>query len=818
MRLILFFFVLYCLPSYGQKDYDSIRNTAPREKLYIHFDKSTYALTDTIWFKAYLTDASTHASSALSGLIYTELINPGTGEVVQRLSLPTQMGLTWGSFALNPNKFKPGNYIFRAYTNWMQNFGDTHFFKKEFKIVNLVSEQLPIIKKSDTSLKQRLQDIDLQFLPEGGKWIAGMPQKLAFKAIDASGTGIAVHGTILDSKKEKVIDFQSNALGMGFINLLPAIGEGYVAQVNYNDLVKEIELPKPQQNGTILQLSNPYNRDSIKVTVYSNQLFDREITILGQSRGQLYFTSRIRLNNNIKFIYIPKSIFATGVNQVILTDGSRTINERSFFINHKDELQLSINTSQSLYGMRDSIPLQLNAFDKHGKPVDGSFSIAVTDDTQVTKDSVNDATILSYLLLSSDLKGEVQNPGYYFHQPNEQKHNDLDALMLTQGWVSYDWDLSKKPSFRMEKEYTINGRVYGVFNKPIPNAKMTMLGKNRGMLMINTIANDKGEFTFDDLPLMDSASLVIQAKNIKDKAGSLTIEVEEFKAPMINATPRKTIIRATPIDSVAKNFIATKIQESKVTFKEGTLLNEVTIIGKKVIKNSKNLNGPGEADQTITEEELNKVAKKSLFDLLVEQVKGFNLKYNTPRGIFIGFDTLKLVFDGVNVDNFYERVDPITRLPHASNDYYNYLRSFLDNYHADDIRGIELMSSYGNRSRYRARDINAMTNKWTFVEITTRAGLGPFLKNTPNIYKHKPINYGDTKKFYSPRYTAANRSDKKPDFRSTIYWNPNLVTDEKGQAQTSFFSADKKGSYTVWIEGSDLQGNFGFKAFKLIIK
>ncbi len=80
------------------------------------------------------------------------------------------------------------------------------------------------------------------------------------------------------------------------------------------------------------------------------------------------------------------------------------------------------------------------------------------------------------------------------------------------------------------------------------------------------------------------------------------------------------------------------------------------------------------------------------------------------------------------------------------------------------------------------------------------------------------MNYGDTKTFYHPRYTAANKADKKPDFRSTLYWNPNIVTDEKGNAQTSFFSSDKKGSYTVWVEGSDMQGNFGFKTMKLVIR
>ncbi len=420
MRFLTLILLLFTLPALAQQ-----ANNVPREKLYVHLDKSTYALSDTIWFKAYLTDASLHSASELSGLIYTELINSATGQTVEKKSLPTALGLTWGSFALNPNNFRSGNYTFRAYTNWMQNFGDTHFFKKEIKIVSLVDESMA------TAAKKQELAIDIQFLPEGGTFIAGMPQRMAYKAINTNGKGILVQGEILDSKNNKVVDFQSNALGMGYINLLPSTGETYSAIVKYGDLVKNINLPKPQQNRTILQVNNSYSRDSIKITAYSSVLSDQEISILGQSRGIVCFTSKIKFNTNIKFIYIPKSAFPTGVSQILLKEGTKTLNERSFFINRKDELKLNLNTSNLSYGTRDSIPIQLSVVDAKGKPIEGSFSMAITDDGQVVKDSVNDATILSYLLLTSDLKGEIEKPGYYFSQFNEQKHNDLEVLMLT---------------------------------------------------------------------------------------------------------------------------------------------------------------------------------------------------------------------------------------------------------------------------------------------------------------------------------------------------------------------------------------------------
>ncbi|RZL30781.1 MAG: hypothetical protein EOP00_35920, partial [Pedobacter sp.] len=120
------------------KLYDSTRKQAPREKLYLHFDKNSYTNVDTIWFKAYLVDATLNIPSTTSGLIYTEIIDEDN-DVVESLALPTVSGLSWGAFALDEKKFKSGTYTFRAYTSWMRNFGETYFFQKQFKVFSLTA-------------------------------------------------------------------------------------------------------------------------------------------------------------------------------------------------------------------------------------------------------------------------------------------------------------------------------------------------------------------------------------------------------------------------------------------------------------------------------------------------------------------------------------------------------------------------------------------------------------------------------------------------------------------------------------------------------
>lgn len=806
--------------------FDTLLNKVPREKLYFHLDKSVYAPTDTIWFKGYLVNASYLNFSPVSGLVYTEMIN-SSGEVIQILSLPTVMGLTWGSFVVDPDKYKPDTYTFRAYTNWMQNFDEASFFKKEIKVLGftqVVSTASPLkvkapkINKSDSTLKEQLKNIDVQFLPEGGNWLADRKQVIAFKAINAAGKGIKISGEVIDSKNNKISSFTSNDKGMGYFTLVAQNDETYTANISYGKLNKTQALPKVQQTGTTLQVVNDYASDSLKITTTSNTI-GQEVMMIGQSRGILCFLANVKFNLKTKIVKIAKDIFPTGVCQILILDEKkRIVNERNFFINHQDQLQLSVNSSSLSYGLRDSIALQIKALNSQKKPSIASFSIAVTDDGQVEKDLINDNNILTYLLLTADLKGEVENPGSYFYQIDKEKYEDLDALMLTQGWVSYDWDLNKKMPFKAEKEYVIHGRVSSLMNKAVPNAKITLFGRNKTLLLIDTVTNNNGEFTFKKLPAMDSASFVIQALNTKGKKGSLGITVDEFRPALVPIPKNTPILAVEPLDSVAQNFVATKKESYKAQVGDGILLNEIKIVGKRAIPASKNLNGPGEADQIITDEALSRIGKKTLLDILQEKVKGFRVGYRRKTNItdiYLNWKFAKVIIDGVELDFFYTPPDGTAPL----DDYFQFLKTYLDYYLAEDIKGIEIMDKAKYSSAYRSRFINPMDEEeYAFIEVTTKTGAGPFLKKSANMYVYRPINYGDVKQFYSPKYTLANKSSKQPDLRSTIYWNPNLLTNEKGEAQVSFFSADKKGTYTVWIEGSDTQGGFGLQTLKLTIK
>ncbi len=785
---------------------DSINKVTPKEKIYLHLDKSVYAPLDTVWFKAYLIDPILNSYSSLSGLIYVDMVS-AEGNVVQTLSLPTQLGISWGSMVLNPKTYKSGTYTLRGYTNWMQNFGETYFFKKQIKVVNISANASRTISSSAVAAAAKkptgtplAKDPSIQFLPEGGFWIAGRSQKIAFKAIAPNGKGIAIEGEIKDSRLRQVATFKSNAKGMGYFTAIAEPEEIYTAFIKIGKQNYNQQLPRTKNNGTTLIVKNDYALDSLVITVLSD-LPNQSLTMIGQSKGITYFSANFPPETKRKTIKIPKRLFPTGVSQIILQNQNQVLNERNFFIYHQDQLQINLSPTSSSYTTRENVPIQLKVVDANQQPVGGSFSIVVTDDNQVQKNEEADDNILSYFLLTSDLKGEIENPSTYFNGFNAQKHDDLEALCLTQGWVGYDWDLGKNPKYRVEKEYTISGKVTNISGKPVPDAKVTILGRNKGMMLGNTTTNEKGDFVFKDLPPMDSAVFVLKILNSKGKLGTLGAVVDEFRQlPIKSITSTETFVD-DGLDSVELNFVALKKQQYKANPASGIALNEVTIVGKKTIKGSRNLNGPGESDQTISREDLEKTRSKTLLQVLMEQVKGFRIGTDD---FYVRNTKVRLIIDGFDVD------DVSYEIP----DHFTHIKFFLNYYTVADLEGIELMIFEGNTASYSQE----FKGKGVFIEVTTKSGEGPYLKKAFNVTVVKPMNYGDTKVFYSPKYTIANKTSRMPDLRSTIYWAPNVVTNTKGEANFSFFSADKKGNYTVWIEGSDMQGKFGFKTMKLEIK
>jgi hypothetical protein len=690
---------------------------------------------------------------------------------------------------------------------------------------------------------ERAQDIDLQFMPEGGQLIASLPTIIGFKAIGEDGLGIAIKGEILNKENEVSAKFESAHNGMGVFNMVAQPGEIYAAKYTLaNGDTKTISLPIPKPSGVALHVKNALKSDSVDVSFFaSDDMVNTGKTyhFIGEARGVICYGASFNFKNNSTTVHIAKSLFPTGiVHFTLLNDLSQPVSERLTYINHNDNLNIEIKSGAN-YASRDSIPMNIKVTDNEGKPVIGSFSVAVTDNAQVKSEADKNANILTGMLLSSDLKGFVETPAYYLN-PGNENWKALDVLLLTQGWIGYNWNSimagPTKPAFNPEPGFEIAGRVTNLFNKPMPNLQVLLFGTGKYHTLKDTTTNTDGRFIFNKLPLViDSTKYVLTAHTKKNRTIQGGIAVDEATdAPVNNIYSAPVKPWYVNTDSTLLNYVKTnnayRFELDKTeNGGNGHLLRSVEIKERAAVKGSQNLNGAGNSDQTLTTADMDNAGKATLYDVITSKVKGFHEGYlprSTDISFFLKDKRVKFVIDGIDLDRFYQAPD--TDGPKINNDHYQYIKQTLDYLTAEDIVGIEVLYTSRNVANYDSQNLTTdellavnsagpRGSAVAYLEITTRSGNGAFMRRATGVYVYKPRPLTIPKEFYRPRYTVKNVNTGFIDLRSTIYWNQNIVTNKNGEANVSFYAADKATTYTIILDGSDLYGKIGHQTSQITV-
>ncbi len=132
--------------------------------------------------------------------------------------------------------------------------------------------------------------LDLQFFPESGEMVHGIPNVLGFKALDGSGKGVKVAGEILNSKGEVLTTFTSNELGMGSVLLTDVdSAERYSARLTQLKDKAQIRYPLPAvvSKGNVLTVRRI--KENIYLSAASNYLVSDSVFVRASCRGQAYF-------------------------------------------------------------------------------------------------------------------------------------------------------------------------------------------------------------------------------------------------------------------------------------------------------------------------------------------------------------------------------------------------------------------------------------------------------------------------------------------------------------------------------------------------
>ncbi|RZK33561.1 MAG: carboxypeptidase regulatory-like domain-containing protein, partial [Pedobacter sp.] len=344
-------------------------------------------------------------------------------------------------------------------------------------------------------------DVDVQFLPEGGALIENLPQKIAVKSINASGRGEDIKGMITDETGAEITSFETSYLGMGNFVINAQPGKNYTAKVKFKDgSSKDLKLPIAQKSGyTIAVNSLDTAKVVVKIMASESLVNGNELKVVAQQGGNVYYVSKAKMDKQVLMASIPKKNLPIGVVQFTLfSSTNQPIAERLIFVkNTVDLIDVNLNTEAVSTIRKGKSIFSFDATNQN-KPVFGSFSVAVSNATKVTPDEENESNILTSLLLTSDLTGYIEKPNYYFLNDDVNTTKALDNLMLTQGWSRFLWKnvaagAGPALTYKAENSITISGTVMKG-GKPVPGGKVMLMASKGSFFILDTVTNADGRF------------------------------------------------------------------------------------------------------------------------------------------------------------------------------------------------------------------------------------------------------------------------------------------------------------------------------------
>jgi TonB-dependent SusC/RagA subfamily outer membrane receptor len=637
------------------------------------------------------------------------------------------------------------------------------------------------------------EQLDVQFFPEGGSLVSGHWNLVGFKAVDGNGLGKDVQGGLYNGQGRKVADFKSQKFGMGRVGFIPEAGQRYTARVTLPKAVaQEYALPAVQEKGFILSADGKA-AENIRVRFFSlgfNQDSvgkPKTLHLVAQVRGEVLYAASSPTAREVFQVEVPKSKFPSGLVQfTVFNEVGEPLAERLVYVNHAPQVQISVTPDKPAYKPREKVTLQVQAKDETGAPVAGNFSLAITDQKAVTP-APYAASLVSYLLLSSDLKGHVEEPSYYFSSATPEVAQALDNLLLTQGWRRFVWrdilqDKFPQLSFAAEKDLYLSGTVTKISGQPDAYADVMLMNRNNLQSMIKLQTDDRGKFQFSLASFPDTSVITVQAA----KGVGIAMLTLDNNLPQIQAYPQ---VPYAPIPAPYSNEVWAYLQRNREQLKldqfsgkSGILLRQVEVRGRKQ-EEFKRPSGSlhTTADRVLRGNEL--TPGLDIFQALQGRVAG--MQVNNGQVSMRGGGAPLFLLDGMTVD-----------------------AQFIQSINTSQVEAIEILKPGASSAMYGSQGGNGV------VAITMKKGgdrdASATTAKMPGTATYQGLYFQKAREFYLPRYDKPDSSNVvMPDLRTTVYWNPKIQTDAAGKAEVTFFAADQKTTYRAILEGMTATGKLG---------
>ncbi len=759
-----------------QQKFEAFSKTSAQEKIYVHTDKNYYVAGEIIWFKLYYLDAATHQKTDISKVAYVEILDKAFKPVLQaKVSLNPDGGA--GSLYL-PLTLNSDNYILRAYTTWMRNSGPSVFFEKLISVVNTV-------KPADGSRRQEAGVATAVFFPEGGNMVDGIETKVGFRITGENGRGINAGGVITKENGDTVVKFSPYKFGIGNFTFKPVANQEYKATITIpgGKSVTTL-LPTVYEYGYVMDVTD--NNDGrikvrIRIKMDESKGTGEKVSVLMHNRQVLKAAETGFVNNTNELVFqVEKTKLGEGISQVTLfnKDG-RPVCERLVFVRPNGQSTTNINTDKDTYGVREQVSLAING--DTTKSFDGmNYSVAVYQIDSLEKFDSDD--IVSYLWLKSDLRGEIESPGYYFGAGKSDKEA-MDNLLLTHGWRRFKWETvlsaaSFTPRFIPEKNgHLVTARVVNINDKsPAKNINCFLSSPGYPYVFCVAKTDDRGIVQFDAKKYFGPGEVVVQAGQdsvTRYQVDVLTPFAEEHTDTRVPAFILEKRNENDLLDkSIAMQSQNIYLADSIRRFDQPVLADTLPFFGK--------------AEFTYPLDEYKRFT--TMEEVLREYVTPINVVLRDGKLYMTMYDELyaKMYGDAAQAiyrDKILVLLDGVPLM--------NYNRIF--SYDPFKVKKLDVVP---RRFMIGGISFNGVAS------FETYQGRFDGFELTPGLVAVDYEGLQLQREFYSPVYeNMSDREKRIPDFRTTLFWTPDVRNHISGNLHLKFFTSDLPGKYLVVVQG-----------------
>lgn len=701
--------------------------------------------------------------------------------------------------------------------------------------------------------------IDLQFFPEGGKLIHDLTSIIGFKALDFKNEGVPVKGVIKDENDVIITQFKSNKLGMGFCQLKPNKNKTYYAEISGDSKERKYKIPDAHQKGYAITAKT--SQDFFRLHIRSNFSTSDSLFIKAQARGTNFLTTKVQCNNGSVMLAFKRENFPEGiVTFTVFNSYHQPMCERLVF-NFKEQanrLQITTKTDKKKYLQREKVVCNIKVKSNDSLTQKENTSLLVVNKRQLGELKLKSGNILSYFLLQSELKGNIEHPNFYFDTQNSQRFYTMDALLLTQGWRNYKYKpTGEKKYFDIapEKGLQISGAVKEFTKrKRKKTVQLSLLAKGKENLQAAVaFADSLGKFTFNLQDIYDkNLEYIIQTANKKGKKKEYSVNIKQPKPLPVNFVEteklqladkfniyvkenRKRYAKLYPFDIgangesldevIVKTRLLTPIQK-KIIDKHGepdVIIedNELKEKNEKWMSGLYSLLGVKYPDNIRIFDVMTSDYEKPEQDTVTTQLPGTNLGITSTYGVPSSIVDFTFARDSppiVSGDSFF--------YAHVHNSFFTFIlvdgeaipfRDYpiIQTIPIEDVKSVEIMRNPKFSSEYLNNVFDGLPiviPDFAFISIYSNTGEGLYaMEGTKGITTDKLPCFAPQKEFYAPKHDNLTKNDWEiADLRSTVFWNPNVKTDKNGNGKVEFYTDDNIGDMLVIIESIADNGKLGY--------